>query len=133
MLQFWYYASLSRHLCIGGLNDNDDQKFIALKKAMILYKKLKPFFTRGTFYGINQTIHLHVDEEQKLGVITAYNLSSRPKRLDMQLDTDKYRLDFTSIDIYNGLNEKLITFEREYNKFIIDIPPMSPIIAVLRK
>jgi len=133
MLQFWYYASLARHLCIGGLNDKDDQKYKALKSAMILYKKLKSFFTRGTFYGINQTVHLHVDERQKLGVITAYNLSSRQKKIEIQLGINKYGLDFNSIDIYNGLNERILILDQVHNKFTVDIPPMSPIIAILKK
>jgi len=132
MLQFWYYASLARHLCIGGLNDKDDQKFQALKNAMILYKKLKSFFTRGTFYGVNQTVHLHVDERQKLGIITAYNLSSRQKKIKIQLDINKYGLEFNSIDIYNGLNEKVFTLGQVHNKFVVDIPPMSPIIVILK-
>ncbi len=132
MLQFWYYASLVRHLCIGGLNNRDDEKFKALKNAMILYKKLKPFFTRGTFYGISQNIHLHVNEAERLGIITAYNLSSRSKTIEIQFEPKKYCLDVSIVDIYNGLNEKISTIESVYDKLILDIPPLSPIIAILR-
>ncbi len=63
MLQFWWYASLARHLGIGGLSNRDSVKYKALKEAMTLYKKIKPYLTRGRFYGINQNIHLHVDEK----------------------------------------------------------------------
>jgi len=138
MLQFWYYASLARHLGIGGLNNRDDKKFKALKDAMILYKKLKPFFTRGTFYGISQNIHLHVDESEKLGVITAYNLSSRVKIVKVQFDPIKYGLDISTVEIYNENNKLIYTIKLTQNsnnnhQFRIEISPLSPLIAILKK
>ena len=137
MLQFWYYASLVRHLCIGGLNNKDDKKYKALKSAMILYKKLKPFFTRGTFYGISQNIHLHVDESNKLGVITAYNLSSRVKIIEIQFDSLKYGLEVNTVEIYNGINQKISTIKltqssKNLYQFNVEISPLSPIIAILK-
>ncbi|MFX0046672.1 MAG: hypothetical protein ACFE8G_00755 [Candidatus Hermodarchaeota archaeon] len=138
MLQFWWYASLARHLGIGGLSNRESVKYKMLKEAMILYKKYKPFFTRGIFYGISYNIHLHVDEIDKRGVITAYNLSSRVQKLDVQIDIVRYGLDVNTVDIYNGINQKISTIKlnmksEDISQFEVEIPPLSPIIAILQK
>jgi len=138
MLQFWWYASLVRHLGIGGLSNRDDVKYNALKEAMILYKKIKTYLTRGIFYGIAPKIHLHVDEFDKLGVILAFNLSSRVKQVDIQFDPIKYGLDVSFVEIYNGLNQnisslKLTQISKNNYQFKLEIPPLSPIIAILKK
>ncbi|MCJ7650173.1 MAG: hypothetical protein MUP85_16305, partial [Candidatus Lokiarchaeota archaeon] len=138
MLQFWWYASLARHLGIGGLSNRLSVKYKALKDAMNLYRKFKPFFTRGRFYGISKNIHLHVDEILKLGVITAYNLSSRGKKIEIQFDSIKYGLEANTAEIYNGINQKISTAKIAQNsnniyRFEVEIPPLSPIIAILKK
>ena len=137
MLQFWYYASLARHLGIGGLSDKNSTKYNALKNAMILYKKLKSFFTRGTFYGINPEVHLHVDENSKLGVLTIYNLNSQVQKMDVQIDPDRYNLNVKYMDLYDGTNNKLKTIELNRNMrtaYIIEveIPPLSPMIGIFK-
>ncbi|MFW9949088.1 MAG: hypothetical protein ACFFKA_03045 [Candidatus Thorarchaeota archaeon] len=137
MLQFWYYASLARHLGIGGLSNKEDEKYKALKNAMILYKELKPYFTRGRFYGIEQNIHLHVDEKTKLGVLTAYNLTSRAQKVEIQVVPKIYNLNVKSIELYNGINQKLETLDLNQNfnkqyKIEIEIPPLSPIIGIFK-
>ena len=138
MLQFWWYASLARHLGIGGLSNRDSTKYKALKETMTLYKKNKSFFTRGTFYGIEYNIHLHVDEINKSGIITAYNLSSRVQKMEVQIDLVKYRLDVSNVEIYNGLNQKISSaklnkISENISKFELEIPPLSPIIVILQK
>jgi hypothetical protein len=138
MLQFWWYASLARHLGIGGLSDKSSKKYKILKEAMNLYKKNKSYFTRGIFYGLNNNIHLHVDKEDKLGVVTAYNLNSRAQIMDIQIELIKYGLDVNTIEIYNGKNQKISTIklsnkENEICQFKVEVPPLSPIIAVLKK
>ncbi|NHJ23715.1 MAG: hypothetical protein EAX89_04020 [Candidatus Lokiarchaeota archaeon] len=136
MLQFWWYASLARHIGIGGLKDSKSYKYQALKKAMTLYHKVKPVLVRGTFYGINYDIHLHVSEENKTGVILAYNLTSRAKKTKIVIDLSKYELDFNIIEIFNGIHEKLYS-QPEFKKsgllieFEVVIPSLSPIIALL--
>jgi hypothetical protein len=137
MLQFWYYASLARHLGIGGLKNKENRKYKALKDAMILYKKLKPFFTQGRFYGIDQNIHLHVDEKNKLGVLTVYNLSSRVQELEIQIDPRKYNFNAKSVDFFDGINNKLETLvlkqhSNDLYKFKLEIPPLSPLIGIFK-
>ncbi|MHA1658352.1 MAG: hypothetical protein ACTSUT_04415 [Promethearchaeota archaeon] len=138
MLQFWWYASLARHLGIGGLSNRDSVKYKALKEAMTLYHEIKPFLTRGIFYGISQNIHLHVDEADKSGVITAYNLNSRVQIIDIQFDPIKHGLDVSTVEIYNGINQKISTIKLTQSsnnlyRFKVEISPLSPIIAILKK
>ena len=138
MLQFWWYASLARHLGIGGLSNRLSVKYKALKDAMNLYRKFKPFFTRGRFYGISTNIHLHVDETDKLGVITAYNLSSQTKKIEIKLDPIKYGLEVNTAEIYNGINQKIITLKLTQDsnnnyQFDLELSPLSPLIIILKK
>ena len=135
MLQFWWYASLVRHLGIGGLNDEESVKYKALKEALTLYKKNKAFFTRGTFYGIHEYIHLHVDEHSKHGILTAYNITSKPRQIEIQLDFKKYGLEVNNAEIYTGINQNVANIKIEkLEKCIqlkLEIPPLSPRICLL--
>lgn len=54
-LMFWWYASTCRHLGVGGKHE-DPKVWNAHKEAMKLYKK---FYTRGTFYRLEETVHAH--------------------------------------------------------------------------
>jgi len=133
MLQFWWYASLARHLGIGGLKDKNTPKYIALKRAMLLYKTIKPIMTRGTFFGLDYNLHLHVAEDNASGIITAYNLTSRKKKVNIPLELSKYGLQVSKTEIYNGKNELLHGSIINESNFEIDIPPLSPIIAILKR
>jgi len=137
MLQFWWYSSVVRHIGIGGLNDKNSSKYKVLKNAVTLYKKIKPILTRGTFYGISPMIHIHVDENSKTGVIMAFNLSSREKTATIQIDTSKFGLKFQNIELFTGTNQKIDTLSNFHQldntlQFEVDIPSLSPIIAILR-
>ena len=79
-----------------------------------------------------------MDEIDKLGVVTAYNLSSRNQKVSIQIDLIKSRLDVTKADIFNGVNQKITTIRlikksESISQFEIDIPPLSPIIVILQK
>jgi hypothetical protein len=137
MLQFWWYSSVVRHIGIGGLTDKTSSKYKALKNAVMLYKKIKPILTRGIFYGISPMIHIHVDENSKTGVIMAFNLSSREKTVTIQINTSKFGLKFQNILLFTGTYQKIETLSNINQlentfKFDIDIPSLSPIIAILR-
>ncbi len=137
MLQFWWYSSVVRHIGIGGLNDKDSPKYKALQNAITLYKRIKPVLTRGTFYGISPMIHLHVDEDSKTGIIVACNLSSREKTVNIEIDKSKFNLKVQTIEFFTGTNQKLdglsnIHQSSEILQFEVDIPSLSPIIAILR-
>ena len=137
MLQFWWYSSVARHLGIGGLKNRDSVKVRALKNAILLYKKIKPILTRGTFYGIDPTIHIHVAEDNGNGVILGFNLTSRNKKVDIKIDTTLYDLHCNTIELFSGTNQKIdlnLKFHESDNilDFKLVIPPLSPIIAILK-
>jgi hypothetical protein len=135
MLQFWWYASLVRHLGIGGLKKRESSKYKALKQAMSLYKRVKPLLTRGNFYGISYNIHLHVNHNNKSGIITAYNFTSRAKKVEIELDQSKYNLKISLAEVYNGTNQKLSEVKLAQNSktlFKMEIPPLSPLIINLK-
>lgn len=136
MLQFWWYASVVRHLGIGGLNNRNSKKFLGLKNAVILYKKIKPFLVRGKFYGIDPTTHLHLLEDRKGAVIIAVNLTSKTVSKIVKLNMTKYPINFQSGEIRDGLNNQLFNFEisHEHENVIeikTEIPPLSPRIIIL--
>jgi len=132
MLQFWWYASLVRHLGIGGLKDKSSSKYKALKQAMLLYRILKPILVRGTFYGIYYDMHLHVAEDNSSAVIIAYNLTSRKRKMNIPLDLSQYGLQVNKTEIYTGINKLLSSPLSTESNFEIVIPPLSPVIAVLK-
>jgi hypothetical protein len=137
MLQFWWYSSVARHIGIGGLKDKNSMKYKALKNALLLYKEIKPILIKGTFYGIDPTIHLHVAEDNGNGVILAFNLGSRNKKIDVKIDAALYNLDCNSIELLSGTNQKIEAnskFHKTNNILSLEIviPPMTPVIAILK-
>ena len=119
------------------MKNRDSVKYRALKNAILLYKKIKPILTRGTFYGIDPTIHIHVAEDNGNGVILGFNLTSRNKKVDIKIDTTLYDLHCNTIELFSGTNQKIdlnLKFHESDNilDFKLVIPPLSPIIAILK-
>jgi hypothetical protein len=79
-LVFWWYASTCRHLGVGGKHP-DPKVWEAHRRAMQTYRSLKPFYTRGTFYGIDETVHAHTlweksrPEQGTVAVLNIFNLA----------------------------------------------------------
>ena len=137
MVQFWWYSSVVRHIGIGGLKDQDSPKYKALKNAILLYKKIKPILTRGIFYGISPMIHLHVDEDTGAGVLTAFNLTSRVKKLNVKIDPLKFNLKFQTLELFDGTFQRIDTLSKSFEpnktlEFEIELPSLSPAIAILK-
>ncbi len=135
MLQFWWYASVVRHLGVGGLKEPTSRKFIALKNAMILYKKIKRILTQGTFYGIDPTAHFHLSPNKKQAITIAVNLTSRAILKKIILNPTPLELDFHSMTIKDGTNnlieEIIITPKlKAINEFLLEIHPLSPRIII---
>ena len=89
---FWWFASTVRHLGIGGKTHNaqwtwdkaaldGDKRFAAYKQAMASYNRLRPFFVRGEFHGINEDIHLHALPKENAFVVNLFNLSDQPRTI----------------------------------------------------
>jgi hypothetical protein len=109
---FWWNASTCRYLGIGGTSGNskiNDAHFAAMKT----YKRLKPFFAAGTFYGINEMTHVHRHPTDNAVVINCFNLGG-PANPEIHFEPAKFGLkpdrsykftgaDFTKTgDVYIG-------------------------------
>lgn len=83
-LVFWWFASTCRHLGVGG--KPGPAVWEACKQAMRTYQPLKPFYARGAFYGIEETVHAHTLPERKESVMNVFNLEDQPvsKRLEFR-------------------------------------------------
>jgi hypothetical protein len=76
-LMFWWNASTCRHLGIGGTHI-DPVVRKAQKDAMAAYRRLEPFFKVGKFYGLDETVHVHVHPSQPAAVMNVFNLENQP-------------------------------------------------------
>lgn len=85
-LEFWWYASTCRHLGIGGKH-TDPAVWQAHRRAMREYMRLKPFFARGRFFGLDEMVHVHTLPQQGRAVVNAFNLDSRPRRIQVSFKT----------------------------------------------
>jgi len=79
-LMFWWYASTCRHLGVGGKHP-DPVVWGAHKQAMQRYRSLKPFYTQGRFFGLDETVHAHTLPEYAnptlptVAVLNVFNLA----------------------------------------------------------
>jgi hypothetical protein len=124
MLAFWWYASTCRHLGIGGVSDRQTPLYAALKQAVTRYRQLKPFFTQGTFIGLDTFTHVHVLPERNAAVILLFNLSGEPQERTVHLDAA--RLGLRSIDRIEGGQ-----IEGEAGAHVpahITVPALSPVL-----
>ena len=74
-LVFWWNASTCRHLGIGGTH-LDPAVRKAQKDGMTNYRRLKPYFAAGVFYGIDEQTHVHTDVKTNTAVVNCFNLSN---------------------------------------------------------
>jgi hypothetical protein len=91
-LVFWWNASTCRHLGIGG-TPPDPKVQQAHKAAMAVYRRLKPFFAAGTFYGIDETIHVHRHPSHSAAVINCFNLDDHSAARRIELEPARFGLD----------------------------------------
>ncbi|MBP5738869.1 MAG: carboxypeptidase regulatory-like domain-containing protein, partial [Abditibacteriota bacterium] len=72
----WWYYSTCRHMGMGG-KSADPVIWNAQKNATKLYKANKDFYTRGVFYGIDETCHGHTLPEPEKTVLNIFNLDDK--------------------------------------------------------
>jgi hypothetical protein len=84
-LVFWWNASTCRHLGIGGTHPNAVVRQ-AQKDGMANYRRLKPYFVSGTFYGIDEQTHVHSAPDRRSAVINCFNLdvTDSEREIDFQ-------------------------------------------------
>jgi hypothetical protein len=54
---------------------------------------LEPFFKAGAFYGVDETVHVHVHPTEQAAVINCFNLEDRLARREVEFIPGKYGLD----------------------------------------
>ena len=89
-LVFWWNASTIRYLGIGGTHQ-DPKVNDAHAAAMKTYMRLKPFFTAGTFYGINEMVHVHKHPSDNTAVINCFAVNG-PATAGLPFDPAKFGL-----------------------------------------
>jgi hypothetical protein len=91
-LMFWWNASTCRHLGIGGTHP-DPAIHQAHKDAMSNYRRLEVFFKQGTFYGLDEMVHVHVDPARTGAVINCFNLEDHAIRRSIEFYLTQLALD----------------------------------------
>lgn len=93
-LMFWWNVSACRHLGIGGTHP-DARVREAHQQGMSAYRRLKPYFAAGTFWGIDELTHLHRHPAEKSAVINCFNLEDRAVTRTVHVDLARFGLDAT--------------------------------------
>ncbi|RKY69885.1 MAG: hypothetical protein DRQ24_10200 [Candidatus Latescibacterota bacterium] len=130
-LAFWWYASTVRHLGIGGKKGlrsgrENEARFRAYRKAMREYMRLKGFYVRGEFYGIDELVHVHTLRDRGQAVLNAFNLTEEPRELCPSFDLEEIGLEGAREVRVRGAE-----WEREDSRLTLrlEVPPMSPLLA----
>jgi hypothetical protein len=91
-LMFWWNASTCRHLGIGGTH-HDPAARKAHKDGMATYRRLESFFKAGAFYGLDETVHIHIHPTEQAAVINCFNLEDHEVRRRVIFEPAKFGLD----------------------------------------
>lgn len=97
-LIFWWYASVCRHLGVGGKPASADV-WEADKRAMKTYLSLKRFYTQGVFYGLDETVHAHTLPDLRESVINVFNLDDKRAQNQLQFRLSEIGLPSGKIQI----------------------------------
>jgi hypothetical protein len=124
-LGFWWYASTCRHLGIGGLTTGDP-RWDVHRAAMARYRDLKPHFVRGRFIGLDPLVHVHVRDETRSAVITAFNLTSRRRQIDVDFELAALGVPPTAEVSGDG-----VTIANGTGRLAVDLEALSPWIGVI--
>ncbi|MBI2942009.1 MAG: hypothetical protein HYY04_16385 [Chloroflexi bacterium] len=126
MLAFWWYASTCRHIGIGGVKDPASPIYRALKRAMSTYRRLKPFFARGRFVGVDPLVHGHALPEENAAVFVLFNLGAEP--VVREVDVPLADLGLTTLRSAHHAEVRLVG---ERLAFAVELPPLSPLVIEL--
>ena len=84
-LVFWWNASTNRHLGIGGTHP-DPAVRQAQKEGMANYRRLKPYFATGAFFGIDEQTHVHSDHKGQSAVMNCFNLDAQDVEREIRFE-----------------------------------------------
>jgi hypothetical protein len=83
---------------------------------MAAYRRLETFFKAGTFYGVDEMVHIHVHPSEPSAVINCFNLEDHPVRRTIEIDPVKIGLDARHKYEIRGASAR-----PEENRYIIDV------------
>ena len=134
-LSFWWYASTVRHLGIGGkkgLNSprENEPRYAAYRQAVAEYNRLRPFYARGRFVGIDETAHIHVHPSEPAAVLNVFNLTTAPFRREVRLKPTALGLGPVNQIKIDGADSRV---EGEEVVVRFELSAMSPAHALLHK
>ncbi|HXW79339.1 MAG TPA: hypothetical protein VEJ84_07555, partial [Acidimicrobiales bacterium] len=133
MLAFWWYASCCRHLGIGGLAEGDEQ-WPRLVDAMGTYRRLQPWFANGRFVGLDRLTHLHVLEDRRSAVLTAFNLGGEEVQRPVTVDISVLGIEAVpDVDVTSHPSSAVVRSRAAHGSLALDlaIPPLSPVVVEL--
>jgi hypothetical protein len=90
-LMLWWNISCCRHLGLGGTHQ-DPTVCEAHKRAMREYRRLKPFFAAGTFYGIDELTHVHRHPTEPRLAVNCFNLDKSPVTRTVSFEQARFGL-----------------------------------------
>jgi hypothetical protein len=114
-LEFWWNASTCRHLGIGGTHQDPAVQKVH-HEAMATYLRLETFFKAGTFYGLDEMVHVHVHPTKPAAVINCFNLEDQLIRRTLKIDPQEIGLGRSGRFEIKGAAARL-----EENRYIVDV------------
>jgi hypothetical protein len=122
---FWWNASTCRHLGIGGTHQ-DEAVRQAQAQSMAKYRRLKPYFASGVFYGIDEQTHVHSSHDGKSAVMNCFNLADAPVEREIRFDAKGFGLSPDKFYEFSGA-----TFSKTGNAYIgvVRIPARGHILV----
>ena len=90
-LMLWWNISCCRHLGLGGTHA-DPAVCAAQKATMREYRRLKPYFARGVFYGLDELTHVHRHPTEARLVVNCFNLDKDPVTRTVSFDCARFGL-----------------------------------------
>jgi hypothetical protein len=114
-LTFWWMASTCRHLGFGGTHA-DPQVQKAHKEAMATYRRLETFFKAGTFYGLDEMVHVHIHPTEPAAVINCFNLEDHAVKRRIEFQPRPWGLEPTGPYRIQGA-----TAQRAEERYILDV------------
>jgi hypothetical protein len=102
---FWWNASTCRHLGIGGTHPDPAIREVHAR-SMATYRRLKPHFASGLFFGIDEQTHVHCHLDRKSAVINCFNLGDNSVDREIRFDPPLFGLSRSETWQFSGASAK---------------------------
>ena len=136
---FWWTASTVRHLGIGGKTSHPtiepggglpaydrERRFAAYQAQMRIYRRLKPYFSRGRFHGLAENAHLHTLSGKPGGVLLLFNLKNEDQTMRASIPLSVLQSE-TPLPVQGAE----AAYEKGQLQLRASLPPMSPALVCI--